>query len=197
MSLQRTVVRLICFLKGTKTVPEKDNFLKTFIDWFAANSERFVVEPELSERKNNSLSIRFAGIAPEIGFTVSWNPHASLGEIAASVTYKDCCWDILQSIEVEPRRNSSGKYYCEMCKLESRKFYSTYGELLAEHSFETFLEWINKNFNASSWLCFMGQEDHYTYAEIADEDKTLLMRSKEDFLHAEPVMKEAKERGND
>ena len=178
-------------------MPEKDKFLKTFIEWFAVNRKRFVAEPELSERKTNSLSIRFASIVPEIGFTVSWNPYARLGEMAAFVTYKDCCWDILQSIEVEPCRNSSGKYYCELCKPESRKFYSTYGELLAEHSFETFLEWINKNFNASRWLCLMGKEDHYTYAEITDEDKALLVRSKEDFLYAVPAMTGIKERGND
>ena len=164
-------------------------FIKAFKSWLSENSMRFALEPiprKVIMKKACSLNIVFAGIAPEI--TTSAYGHG-FGNICVSVTYKNDCWDFILDIDIAPKCNSAGDHYCNMCEPGKRRFYRSRQELLADHSFERFLEWVNENFIPSRWICLFGTEG-ITLAKIVDEKDVNQMRSEKYFVHAFPVIKD-------
>jgi hypothetical protein len=167
---------------------KRKGLIKAFTSWLSENSDRFVVKPIVSKeiiRKAPYLTVGFSGGAPEVTISIY-----GCGNIDAYVMYHGRCWDTLRWFDVYPRRDLSGGYYCSECLPEAKKLFRSRKELLAEHSFEPLLEWVNENFTPSRWVCLFAIDGSgSTWAEIVQEKDVNLMRSKEDFVHAFPLLK--------
>ncbi len=158
-------------------------FTKIFISWFSENRSRFVIEPTITKPKNGCLKMTFPGVASEIrvsvygyGIAVSVDPHGD-------------CWDILKDFDIAPRRNSAGDYYCDMCLPEFKKFYRSRKELLAKHSFEPFMEWINGHFQPDRWVLLFEMRGRWaTIVKEGDVESRKQREGAEYFVRAFPVI---------
>ena len=111
----------------------------TFKKWLAENGHRFNRKYKIRNYdKGESIHIYFEDVTPEL------HCYVSEGNVGTSVHFRGRIWDFLEDFDYAIRRGRNRKYYCGMC-LE-RKYYDTPQELLFEHSFENFLEWVNENF---------------------------------------------------
>ena len=111
----------------------------TFKQWLADNGHRFNRKYKIRHyAKRESISIYFQDVTPEL------HSYVSEGNIGTYVQFRGRCWDLLDNFNYAIRRGINRKYYCGMCT--KRKYYDTPQELLIEHSFENFLEWVNENF---------------------------------------------------
>jgi len=119
---------------------------KTFKDWLAKNGHRFNRKYKIRHyKKRGILRIYFEDVTPEI--------HCSVNErtgVCNAIYYKRKCWDLICDLECAIAHAKNGKYYCKFC--DPPKLYDTYQELLIEHSFENFLEWVNETFTSSHVL---------------------------------------------
>jgi len=112
---------------------------ETFKQWLADNGHRFHLKYKIRYyAKRNLISIHFENVTPEL------HCYVSEGNVGTYVYFKGRCWDFLEEFGYSIRRSRNRKYDCRLC-LE-RKYYNTPQELLIEHSFEKFLEWVNENF---------------------------------------------------
>ncbi|MCX5831372.1 MAG: hypothetical protein NT140_05725 [Deltaproteobacteria bacterium] len=110
----------------------------TFKEWLAKNGHRFNRKYKIRHyNKGTALRIYFEDVTPEM------NCYLYNEGMGIAVNFKKICWDIIKDFDFFIRRNRKRKYYCALCK--EPKFYDTPQELLIEHSFENFLEWVNEN----------------------------------------------------
>jgi hypothetical protein len=111
----------------------------TFKEWLAKNGHRFNRKFKIRHYvKRNLISIYFEDVTPEL------HCYVYEGNIGTSVHFKGQFWDLLQDFDYFMMRGKNHKYYCCMCT--KRKYYDTSQELLIDHSFENFLEWVNDHF---------------------------------------------------
>ena len=111
----------------------------TFKEWLAKNGHRFNRKCKIRHyNKGTSIRIYFEDVAPEL------HCYIYEGNVGTSVHLKGRCWDLLEDFDYVMRRGRDRKYYCDLCR--KPKYYDTPQELLIEHSFENFLEWVNENF---------------------------------------------------
>jgi hypothetical protein len=111
----------------------------TFKQWLADNGHRFNRKYKIRHyAKRESISIYFQDVTPEL------HSYVSEGNIGTYVQFRGRCWDLLDNFDYAIRRGRNRKYYCGMCL--APKYFDTPQELLIEHSFENFLEWVNENF---------------------------------------------------
>jgi hypothetical protein len=111
----------------------------TFKEWLAKNGHRFNRKYKIRNYdKGESIHIYFEDVTPEL------HCYVSEGNVGTSVHFKGRCWDLLEDFDYSIRRGRNRKYYCGICT--EAKHYDTPQELLIEHSFENFLEWVNENF---------------------------------------------------
>jgi hypothetical protein len=111
----------------------------TFKEWLAKNGHRFNRKFKIRNYdKGESIHIYFEDVTPEL------HCYISEGNVGTSVHFKGKIWDFLEDFDYSIRRGRNRKYYCGMCM--EPKYYATPQELLIEHSFENFLEWVNENF---------------------------------------------------
>jgi hypothetical protein len=113
----------------------------TFKEWLAKNGHHFNRKYKIRHYvKRESLRIYFEDVTPEL------HCYVSEGNIGTFVQFKGRCWDLLEDFDYGIRRGRNRKYYCGICRDRERKYYDTPQELLIEHSFENFLEWVNDHF---------------------------------------------------
>lgn len=127
----------------------KDNYYEicnTFKDWLAQNAHRFHLKCKIRHYPaKRKLNIYFENVTPEIFCTVTeWSG------VEVGVHFKRRFWDYIYDFECSVHRSEDGKYYCRYC--EPKTFYNTSQELLIDHSFENFLEWVNEHFTSSHVL---------------------------------------------
>ena len=104
--------------------------------------------------------------------------------------YRDECWDGIHDLDIAKQRTPDGKYYCDLCLPEYRKFYSSKEELWVKHSFEPLLEWANKTFVFSNHLClFESEGGGITQARIVDISELDGMSDKASFVESVPVIR--------
>jgi len=132
-----------------------------FKEWLAIHGHRFNRKYKIRHyKKRGILRIYFEDVTPKI--------HCFVNEpsgVAVSVWFRGKFWDYLVDLDCAVRRAKNRKYYCGFC-LES-KYYKTPQELLIDHSFETFLEWINEKFTSYHVLELLGYPG-FTAASIID-----------------------------
>jgi hypothetical protein len=132
----------------------------TFKEWLAKNGHRFNRKYKIRHsRKRESLRIYFEDVTPEL------QCYVYEGNVGTAVHFKGRFWDFLQDFDYFIRRGRNRKYYCGMCT--KRKYYDTPQELLIEHSFENFLEWVNEKFTPFHVL-ELSQCQGMTSARISD-----------------------------
>ena len=111
----------------------------TFKEWLAKNGHRFNRKYKIRHyAKKESIHIYFEDVTPEL------HCYVYEGNVGTSVHFKGQCWDLLEDFDYVMMRSKNLKYYCYLCM--KRKYYATPQELLFEHSFENFLEWVNEKF---------------------------------------------------
>lgn len=121
---------------------------KTFKEWLAKNEHRFYRKCKFRHYKTRGfLRIYFEGVTPEIFCSVIENGCEG---ITVGVQYRRRVWDLLCDFDCNIKRAKNRKYYCSLCN--EPLFYKTPQELLIDHSFETFLEWVNSHFTSSHVL---------------------------------------------
>jgi len=135
---------------------------KTFKEWLAKNGHRFNHKFKVRHyKKRGILRLYFEDVTPEI--------HCSVNErigVVVSVYFRRKFWDYLVDLDCAIRRAKSRKYYCGFC--EEPKYYKTPQDLLIDHSFETFLEWVNDNITSSHVLELRESAGGSTEAIIID-----------------------------
>lgn len=132
----------------------------TFKEWLVENGHRFHRNYKIRHyAKSKTLRIYFEDVTQELSC------YVSQGGIGTSVHFKGICWDIVKDFDFFIKRGRNSKYYCELCK--ERKYYDTPQELLIDHSFENFLEWINNHFTQHH-LLELSQCEGMTRAKIID-----------------------------
>lgn len=132
----------------------------TFREWLAQNGHRFNRKYKIRNYdKGESIHIFFKDVTPEL------HCYVSEGNVGTSVHFRGRIWDFLEDFDHAIRRGRNRKYYCGMC-LEP-KYYDTPQELLIEHSFENFLEWVNDKFTPFHVLELIQCQD-MTSARIID-----------------------------
>jgi hypothetical protein len=62
--------------------------------------------------------------------------------------------DLLTDFDLLERRDSNGRYYCDLCLDEHRKYYACRRELWENESFESMLNWANECFTNAHRLSF-------------------------------------------
>ena len=126
---------MVKFLKMVKYCDVCD----TFKQWLAENGHRFNLRYKIRNYdKGESLRIYFEDVTPEL------HCYVYEGNVGTSVHFKGQCWDLLEDFDYVMMRGRNRKYYCDLCT--KRKYYDTPQELVFEHSFENFLEWVNEKF---------------------------------------------------
>lgn len=111
----------------------------TFKNWLAENGHRFNRKYKIRHyEKGDFLRIYFEDVTTEL------HCYVYEGNIGTAVYFKGRCWDLLQDFDYVMMRGKNRKYYCDLCM--ERKYYDTPQELLIDHSFENFLEWVNEQF---------------------------------------------------
>jgi hypothetical protein len=122
------------------------NVCKIFKEWLAKNGHRFHQKWKIRHYPaKGKLNIYFENVASEIFCTVTeWSG------VEVGVNFKRRFWDYICDFECAVHRSKDGKYYCGYC--EPPTFYNTAQELLIDHSFENFLEWVNEHFTSSHVL---------------------------------------------
>jgi hypothetical protein len=181
--------KLSCLSQQEIILIKKKHLLKAFISWFSENRECSIVQYKLRKEtdasKFCSLKVEFSGVASEITTIIYGRCH-----ISVPVYYHGVFWDLLADFDVIPKRAPSCRYYCTLCRPEARKHYLSRKELFIAHSFEPFLQWINKNFISSQWICLFGSSEFgITWAKIVAEEDIEKNRAEEHFTYAFPIMK--------
>ncbi|MFH1147104.1 MAG: hypothetical protein V1736_05285 [Pseudomonadota bacterium] len=126
--------------------------------------------------------MQFQGVIPIIFCHVSkW------GAIELRVIYQKEFWDILVDFDVVERHSSGGRYYCALC--EKPEIFSSRQDLWEKHSFESLLEWTNRRFTETTWICLFGARGDCTEAILKEEHELEAARNREDFADAFPVVK--------
>lgn len=109
--------------------------------WLSKNIKRFRYKPFLAKSKKGTDLYFFEGISHSIALTVK---HYSLECIMLK---NNEIQDILIAWDIDIKQADNEKYYCSICKDFNKaelKFYKTPSELLATHSFEELLKWVNE-----------------------------------------------------
>jgi len=136
------------------------NVCDTFKEWLADNEHRFNRKPKIRHYdKGESLRIYFEDVIPEIDCYVN---EVGMG-IAAN--FRRRFWDYIEDFDFFIKRNRNRKYFCGLCR--EPKLYNTPQDLLIDHSFENFLEWVNNHFTPFHVLELL-QCQRMTSARIID-----------------------------
>jgi hypothetical protein len=91
-------------------------------------------------------------------------------EINVAAEYANDCWDLLLSLEAEPRQARGGGVFCDICLPEARRVFPDRPALWVNHLFEPFLDWVNDNLAKAKWLALHGDPDFATWARLLPND---------------------------
>ena len=142
------------------------NIFKIFSGWLEQNKERFNHKPILLKKTKKYVGYLFENINPMLQLIIRYND-----DIYISVEYNEENYDMICSIDTSVTKNQDGFYYCSLCESESEpaKLYKRKEDLLAEHSFEVLLEWVNEKFIPANIIRL------YEHRVYDDEQKTYVL----------------------
>ena len=149
--------------------------------WLRENRSRFKYRPPLVRTRRDSVELRFAALAPEIGFGIT----KTGAEVA--IEHKGETWDFLWDFDVLECRGARG-FYCGLCERTDRKYFPSRRSLWEDHSFEPLLERINA-LDETQWLYLFGKRGHYLYVHLGSSREAAEMRRQMNFVHAFPVVR--------
>jgi len=167
-------------MKKDDDITRRDGMLNEFKQWLEKSSCRFSNRPILFHEGKECLDFRSDRVTSELSFTI-----CEIGTAEIRVIYQDEWWDIIAEFDVWEQDAPSGQYYCEGCK--EKKLFSSRRALWEEHIFEPFLDWANKNFITSNWLCIF-EIGGARWASIAAEESVESAYAQKGFLMALPVV---------
>jgi hypothetical protein len=152
---------------------------KSLRGWLKVNAGLFNGhEPILSRLKENSARFKFKGVTKEISLFIDEG-----GQVVVSVGHLGACVDLIFEVDVSPRMTSGGRYYCEICKVPSRKYYTSLDTLLIQHCGLPLVRWARENFQESKRL-LMVDTGGMSFAKILNrEDVQKNKRTKKDKLY--------------
>ena len=155
-----------------------------FRNWYSKKYSEFKYPPDsisISDESDSS-EFYFEGISPNMrGYTNEFS-------VSVGVFHKGDCWDFLFDYDIGEAKTDDGRYYCDICDLEHRKYYSTREELWEKHSFEHLLKWVNENFNETSWITLHSIKCGGTWARIVDEKDLEENQKCESYAHSFKVV---------
>jgi hypothetical protein len=170
-----------------KTIPISPDFscgilITTVLSWLKENRFRFNYKPFIAEGGQGHLVFKFSGIAPEIILVVQEH-----GAFEIHVRYRNCLWDIVEEFDVGPAQTQTGRYYCQLCLPQGRKYYPTLSELVHQEALDPLLDWTNETFQTNKWIALFRVKG-CTYIKIVEESDLPLVKSREDFIYAFPLV---------
>ena len=143
---------------------------RAFLSWLEENRDRFAVEIRLGARTDEVQEFSFAGINRAIEGALTSD------EINVYAIHDNDCWDILLSVDAEPKRAHGGGFFCERCLTDARRAFADRPALWADHLFDPLLEWVNEDLARAKWLALDGSPGWATWARLMpgdDPSKTL------------------------
>lgn len=117
-----------------------------FLAWLGANQHRFRLIPRITSIDETAVKIK---ILPSLTATArTRNQTFAINVYVMNPEDHADIWDILQDFEACPKERD-GKWFCQWCEdfpkpeAGALRFYASRDELLVQHAFEPFLNWIN------------------------------------------------------
>lgn len=122
-----------------------------FQSWLHKNLSRFKHKPMLIKSKKMENEVFTNGLVTDLYFFKGVTKRIALTVkfYGLEMVYLDenDKWETFIDWDIGIDQNEAGKYYCSMCEDNNEvelKTYKTISELLAEHTFEKILEWVNQ-----------------------------------------------------
>jgi hypothetical protein len=136
-------------------------FQRALFRWFEANHTRFSIHVSLKSLKGSKMQIEFANHPECLRIT------ADASNLGVWVYWNGEPWDGLLDLDVIPVKIRNGVGFgCQFC-LDKTKTWSTLEELWADHLFEPFLKWVNKDFSKAKTLRLFGKHNSTTWANLS------------------------------
>jgi len=153
--------------------------LKNFKQWLKQNRQRFNHPPFITMVNRRGFSISFTGFDPRISCHVS-----AIGFVEIVVHYESQLIDIIAEYDVIPRKDSHGRYFCKLCRMEdpSSATYASRSELVATHTWELLLEWANDN--APKSVCVYGMGGGSTWAKVKSNHEIEQAQAEKGFINS-------------
>lgn len=157
---RRKLARLAKRLPGLRT-----KFQKAFAKWINASQLDLRIPIQLGKRTHKIWGFSFKGIAPQL--SASLIDQGGYHELVVGVDWQGQCWDLLLSLEVNPKVDGS-IHTCGWCQDEEQHHATSREELWGSHLFFPLLDWVNNKLSVANWLV-LHNWDGATAAELAIE----------------------------
>lgn len=142
---------------------------RTFVRWFAENSQRFEVPVRVIRRTVKKIDLVFEGVTSMISV------HLNIDEISVYAEWGGRYSDILADFDAYPSHVPGG-YVCKLCDPEDREVFQSLEAFWRDHIFERFLSWVNSKFAGARWLHLLDTECGSTGASLyTDEQLTSVL----------------------
>jgi hypothetical protein len=136
-------------------------FQRAFFRWFEANHTYFSIPVRLKPLKGAKVKIEFANHPECLRIT------ADASNLGVWVYWNRETWDGLLDLDVFPVKTRDGDgFSCRLC-LDQTETWSSLEELWANHLFEPFLKWVNKDFAKAKTLRLFGEYKSTTWANLS------------------------------
>ena len=156
---------------------------KTFCQWAKDNKKRFRHPPYIYFFTQRQFGVRFSGISSRIFVVIGKN-----GGNFVEVFRNGEIWDGLTEFDAYYAKRPDGTYFCELCK-EPEQFPSRQ-ELLIRHSWEPMLEWMNRQFTETTWVCLYESEGGgCTWVYLKQESEIEMEKTNKYFVEAFRVVR--------
>lgn len=136
-------------------------FQRAFFHWFKANHTRFSIYVSLKPLKGARVKIEFANHPESLRIT------ANASTLGVWAYWNGEPWDRLLDLDVIPVKMRDGVgFSCRLCQ-DQTITWSTLEELWANHLFDPFLKWVNKDFANAKTLRLFGECKSTTWANLS------------------------------
>jgi hypothetical protein len=125
------------------------NIQNAFDEWHNANKLALSVPIFIYFKDKQYYKMQFCGITKCIDVILFCNNTQY--ELCVSVNYKSFYWDLLAVFEAMPIKIKNN-YICQLCIENKRQSFGSLNELLQDHLFTPFLNWVNNELATSKWL---------------------------------------------
>lgn len=143
---------------------------RLFLKFLKTHRDQFKHPIRVNRIVYGCLHFNFIGITPAIEGTVSFSPNYS--SVNIGVMWNKQFWDLLFETSLVPKKSNQG-WFCELCLPEFVNYYPTKEELLIQHNFVSFKDWVNGTLSDSNWLELRSFKSNSTAA--------VLLKTREDF----------------
>ena len=131
----------------------------SFIQWYAANEDKFAIKLELLKPTDACLDVGFRAINAIL------TAHLVEDEVSVAVMSQGTFWDTILHLDALPKRVPGG-YVCDFCEEEYRRIFPSLEALWRDHLFEPFLEWVNDELAKAVAICISGTPDWVGWARL-------------------------------